>query len=110
MANNLSANDFQLGVQVVPKTDQLNSEFKKISQTATLNVNVKINDQSFKKVNKVVETYSNNLINYQKAIKLNAESVIPIIIAVTKRPIPIRRTPQPDILQKSFLLLGDTLS
>ena len=72
MANNLSANDFQLGVQVVPKTDQLNNEFKKISQTATLNVNVKINDQSFKKVNKVVETYSNNLgKTYQQTTILN---------------------------------------
>ena len=72
MANNLSANDFQLGVQVVPKTDQLNNEFKKISQTATLNVNVKINDQSFKKVNKVVDTYSNNLgKTYQQTTILN---------------------------------------
>ena len=72
MANNLSANDFQLGAQVVPKTDQLNNEFKKISQTATLNVNVKINDQSFKKVNKVVETYSNNLgKTYQQTTILN---------------------------------------
>ena len=72
MANNLSGNDFQLGVQVVPKTDQLNNEFKKISQTATLNVNVKINDQSFKKVNKVVETYSNNLgKTYQQTTILN---------------------------------------
>ena len=72
MANNLSANDFQLGVQVVPKTDQLNNEFKKISQTASLNVNVKINDQSFKKVNKVVETYSNNLgKTYQQTTILN---------------------------------------
>ena len=72
MANNLSANDFQLGVQVVPKTDQLNNEFKKISQTTTLNVNVKINDQSFKKVNKVVETYSNNLgKTYQQTTILN---------------------------------------
>ena len=72
MANNLSANDFQLGVQVVPKTDKLNNEFKKISQTATLNVNVKINDQSFKKVNKVVETYSNNLgKTYQQTTILN---------------------------------------
>ena len=72
MANNLSANDFQLGVQVVPKTDQLNNEFKKISQTATLNVNVKINDQSFKKVNKEVETYSNNLgKTYQQTTILN---------------------------------------
>ena len=72
MANNLSANDFQLGVQVVPKTDQLNNEFKKISQTTSLNVNVKINDQSFKKVNKVVETYSNNLgKTYQQTTILN---------------------------------------
>ena len=72
MANNLSANDFQLGVQVIPKTDQLNNEFKKISQTTTLNVNVKINDQSFKKVNKVVETYSNNLgKTYQQTTILN---------------------------------------
>lgn len=72
MANNLSANDFQLGVQVIPKTDQLNNEFKKISQTASLNVNVKINDQSFKKVNKVVETYSNNLgKTYQQTTILN---------------------------------------
>lgn len=45
-----------------------------------------------------------------KAIKLNAESVIPIIIAVTKRPIPMNITPKPDILQKHFLSLGDTLS
>ena len=84
MANNLSANDFQLGVQVVPKTDQLNNEFKKISQTATLNVNVKINDQSFKKVNKVVETYSNNLgKTYQQTTILNQANEV-LYSATTK--------------------------
>ena len=75
MANNLSANDFQLGVQVIPKTDQLNNEFKKISQTKSINVDVKIDGQSFKNVNKVVETYSNNLGTTQQKIRiLNQEN------------------------------------
>ena len=75
MANNLSANDFQLGVQVVPKTDTLDAEFKKIGQTKSINVDVKIDGQSFKNVNKVVETYSNNLGTTQQKIRiLNQEN------------------------------------
>lgn len=75
MANNLSANDFQLGVQVVPKTETLDAEFKKISQTKSINVDVKIDGQSFKNVNKVVETYSNNLGTTQQKIRiLNQEN------------------------------------
>ena len=75
MANNLSANDFQLGVQVVPKTEILDAEFKKISQTKSINVDVKIDGQSFKNVNKVVETYSNNLGTTQQKIRiLNQEN------------------------------------
>ena len=45
-----------------------------------------------------------------KAMKLNAEFVIPKITAVIKRPIPIERTPNPDIVQKAFLLSFETLS
>ena len=61
MANNLSANDFQLGVQVVPKTDKLNNEFKKISQTATLNVNVKMSgQQGVKDLNKDLKGLDKN--------------------------------------------------
>lgn len=45
-----------------------------------------------------------------KVIKLNVESVIQIIIAVTKRPIPIKIIPQPDILQKTLSSLGVSLS
>lgn len=75
MANNLSANDFQLGVQVIPKTETLDAEFKKISQTKSINVDVKIDGQSFKNVNKVVETYSNNLGTTQQKIRiLNQEN------------------------------------
>lgn len=56
-----TSDNFKVGVQVVPQTDQLDAEFKKISQTKTLKVNVKLDGTAFKNVNKVVETYSNNL-------------------------------------------------
>lgn len=73
MANNLiTGNDFTISARVVPNMSDVNTEFKKISQTATINVNAKLNGESFKNVNKVVETYSDNLgKTYQKTTLLN---------------------------------------
>ena len=53
MANNLiTGNDFTISARVVPNMNDVNTEFKKISQTATINVNAKVDGQSFKNVTK----------------------------------------------------------
>lgn len=57
----MTTNDFQISAKVVPNFDTLNTEFKRVSKVTTLGVNVKINDKSLKNVNKVVETYSDNV-------------------------------------------------
>lgn len=57
----MTTNDFQISAKVVPNFDTLNTEFKRVSKVTTLGVNVKIDDKSLKNVNKVVETYSDNV-------------------------------------------------
>ena len=43
-------------------------------------------------------------------IKLHNESVILTAMLVIKKPIPIKSTPMPDMVQKGFLSVSDTLS
>lgn len=57
----MTTNDFQISAKVVPNFDTLNTEFKRVSKVTTLGVNVKIDNKSLKNVNKVVETYSDNV-------------------------------------------------
>ena len=85
MANNLiTGNDFTISARVVPNMSDVNTEFKKISQTATINVNAKLNGESFKNVNKVVETYSDNLgKTYQKTTLLNKNNEV-LASSITK--------------------------
>ena len=68
----MSADNFNVQVKVTPKAQEFQQDLQKIADKIVVNVNVKINDQSFKKVNKVVETYSNNLgKTYQQTTILN---------------------------------------
>ena len=90
MANNLiTGNDFTISARVVPNMNDVNTEFKKISQTATINVNAKVDGQSFKNVTKVVETYSDNLgrtVELTKLLGKNNEMVLePTITKATQK-------------------------
>lgn len=55
-------------------------------------------------INKVIPAISPTA----KAIKLYIECVLEMIIPVIRRPLPIKISPCPVILQKTFLLSGET--
>lgn len=61
MANSLTANDFQIVAKVVPNTDDLKKQLTKVSETAFRNINVKVDGKSFKNVNKLVQTYTDEV-------------------------------------------------
>lgn len=81
---NVNANDFVISAKVIPDTSEITSEFKRISKTTTFNVNAKLDDQSFKNVTKVVETFSDGLGTAKQKITLLNDANEELATSVTK--------------------------
>lgn len=77
--------EFFLEAKVVPNVSDVKEKLKKVSETTFLKVNVKIDKENFKDVNKTISTYTNEIgKKYQVVTLKNAETNKILKESVTK--------------------------